>query len=107
MQAVREFMQIKNHELNIKVPLEFKYENVEVIILPSEKQNVTNDNISRKDLQSLSNHSSSTVEEWSDDVEDKVWNKMATTGNSSFDFLNDDTEDIYTLNDGRKVNAEK
>ncbi len=34
MTAIREFVKVENHELNIKLPDEFDYEEVEVIIMP-------------------------------------------------------------------------
>jgi hypothetical protein len=37
MTALREFMKVKNHTLNIKLPDDFNYENVEVVIMPVEK----------------------------------------------------------------------
>jgi hypothetical protein len=40
-----------------------------------------------------------------DSIDEQAWNKAAAT-NPSFAFLQDDDEDIYTLNDGQPVNYE-
>ena len=40
------------------------------------------------------------------DINEKEWLTMAS-GNDVFDFLNDDDEDIYTLEDGKPLTDEK
>ena len=40
-----------------------------------------------------------------DDFNDKEWLKAASK-NDAFDFLNDETEDIYTLEDGKPLTDE-
>ncbi len=45
-------------------------------------------------------------EEDSADIPEKEW-LNASSGNVVFDFLNDETEDIYTLEDGKPVQNEK
>jgi hypothetical protein len=73
MTAIREFTTIKNHELRLQIPEEFDYEEVEVVIMPKhDARTDTQDTVSNEELQALSNHSASTVEEWMD--EDDVWN---------------------------------
>ena len=37
MTALREFIKVKNHEINIKLPDDFDYEEVEVIIMPKKE----------------------------------------------------------------------
>ena len=37
MTALREFIKVKNHEVNIQLPNDFDYEEVEVIIMPKKK----------------------------------------------------------------------
>jgi len=34
MTAIREFLKVKNHELHMKLPEDFDYEEVEVIVMP-------------------------------------------------------------------------
>lgn len=45
-------------------------------------------------------------DENSNDFNEKEWLKNASN-NESFDFLNDESEDIYTLADGQPLNNEK
>lgn len=40
------------------------------------------------------------------DIDEKKWLKAAP-GNAVFDFLDDEGEDIYTLEDGKPLNNEK
>ncbi|CAN5364179.1 hypothetical protein BH20ACI1_BH20ACI1_01610 [soil metagenome] len=40
------------------------------------------------------------------DIDEKEWLKSAS-GNDVFDFLDDEGEDIYTLEDGKPLNNEK
>lgn len=40
------------------------------------------------------------------DIEEKEW-MQAASGNEVFDFLDDRSEDIYTLEDGKPLNTEK
>ena len=40
-----------------------------------------------------------------DDLSEKEWLKAASK-NDAFDFLNDEAEDIYTLEDGKPLNDE-
>ena len=40
------------------------------------------------------------------DISEKEWMKAAS-GNEVFDFLNDEDEDIYTLEDGKPVHNEE
>ena len=40
------------------------------------------------------------------DINEKEW-LTAASGNDVFDFLNDDDEDIYTLEDGKPLTDEK
>ena len=37
MTALREFIKVKNHEINIQLPNDFNYEEVEVIIMPKKE----------------------------------------------------------------------
>ena len=37
MTALREFIKVKNHEVNIQLPNDFDYEEVEVIIMPKKE----------------------------------------------------------------------
>ena len=37
MTALREFIKVKNHEVNIQLPNDFDYEEVEVIIIPKKE----------------------------------------------------------------------
>ena len=37
MTALREFIKVKNHEINIKLPDDFDYEEVEVVIMPKKE----------------------------------------------------------------------
>ncbi|MDQ3634738.1 MAG: hypothetical protein M3405_09560 [Acidobacteriota bacterium] len=40
------------------------------------------------------------------DIDEREW-KKAASGNEIFDFLNDEGEDIYTLEDGKPLDNEK
>ncbi len=47
MTAIREFMKVKDHQLHIRLPDDFDYEEVEVIIIP--KSEITDDFSSLED----------------------------------------------------------
>jgi len=38
MEAIREFAKVHNHSVNIKLPNDFDYDEVEVIIMPKEQE---------------------------------------------------------------------
>jgi|LakMenEpi03Aug12_release.lakeMendotaPanAssembly.Ray.scaffolds.fasta_scaffold716586_1 hypothetical protein len=38
MTAIREFIKVKNHQVTINLPNDFNYEEVEVIVMPHNKQ---------------------------------------------------------------------
>ena len=38
MTAIREFIKVKNHQVTIDLPNDFNYEEVEVIVMPHNKQ---------------------------------------------------------------------
>ena len=41
MEAIRQIVTVKNHQINITLPLDFIAEEVEIIILPTEKKEIT------------------------------------------------------------------
>lgn len=67
----------ENGLLHIDQPLSFKNKKVKLIVLAQE-----------------------------DDINDKEWMKFLAS-NSAFDFLKDEAEDIYTINDGKPYNSER
>lgn len=51
MEAIRQFVTVKNHQINITLPEDFLAEEVEVIILSKEKEITLND-----DMKSILDH---------------------------------------------------
>jgi hypothetical protein len=41
MEAIRQIVTVKNHQINITLPLDFIADEVEIIILPAEKKGIT------------------------------------------------------------------
>ena len=72
MTALREFIKVKNHEVNIQLPNDFDYEEVEVIIMPKKEDDYEfwSD---EDELIAFSNHSANNIKEWLDDSEDEIW----------------------------------
>ena len=72
MTALREFMKVNNHTLNIKLPDDFNYENVEVVIMPVEKnQNSDWTYWSESEIENFGKHSLGlSAKDFNDDDED-------------------------------------
>jgi len=70
MTAIRDFIKVQKHKINYTLPEDFNYSEVEIIIMPKSSDNLVDEDI---DVKNLSNHSASTVSEWSSDTEDSVW----------------------------------
>ena len=89
MTALREFIKVKNHEINIKLPNDFDCEEVEVIVLPKKedeyefwsdkeinsigKTKFVSSSFEDDEIKALSNHSANNITEWLDDSEDEIW----------------------------------
>ena len=91
MTALREFVKVKNHEVNIQLPNDFDHEEVEVIVIPKKEDDYEFwsdeeiDSIGKigfvsssfeddeDELIAFSNHSANNIKEWLDDSEDEIW----------------------------------
>ena len=91
MTALREFVKVKNHEVNIQLPNDFNYEEVEVIIIPKKEDDyefwsdeeienfgkysfgLSSNDFEDDELKAFSNHSANNIKEWLDDSEDEIW----------------------------------
>lgn len=67
MTAIRDYLKVEKHQIHYKLPDDFDYDEVEIIIMPK------NPDDKEVDLKTLSNHSASTIDEWLDDSEDDIW----------------------------------
>jgi hypothetical protein len=68
MTAIREFLKVEEHQIHYRLPDNFDFDEVEIIILPKHDSPRT-----EKELNTFSNHSASTITEWLDESEDEVW----------------------------------
>lgn len=58
MIALREYMKVKNHRLDVKLPDDFDYEDVEVVIIPvGQKENVAWDYWNEEELDRFGKYS--------------------------------------------------
>ena len=90
MTALREFIKVKNREINIKLPNGFDCEEVEVIVLPKKedddykfwndkeinsigKTRFASSSFEDDEIKAFSNHSTNNIKEWLDDSEDEIW----------------------------------
>jgi hypothetical protein len=77
MTALREFIKVKNREINIKLPNGFDCKEVEVIILPTKEDDYelwsTPASFEDDEIKAFSNHSANNIKEWLDDSEDEIW----------------------------------
>jgi len=91
MTALRKFIKVKNHEVNIKLPNDFDYEEVEVIVLPKKEDEyefwsdeeinnfgkyslgLSSNDFEDDEIKAFSNHSANNIKEWLDDSEDEIW----------------------------------
>jgi len=57
MTALREFIKVKNHKLEIELPKGFNYENVEVLIMPAKEENFEWDYWTEDEIKNFGKHS--------------------------------------------------
>ena len=71
---LREIIRPTSENYSIHIPKEYIDTEVEILVLPFDS---TKNKIKPKEyteVQSFSNHSANTIEEWLDDSEDEIWN---------------------------------
>ena len=71
---LREIVKPTSENYNIHIPKEYINTEVEILVLPlgDIKHRINANEFS--EIETFSNHSASTIEEWLDDKEDEVWN---------------------------------
>jgi hypothetical protein len=71
MTAIREFLKVKDHKLQIDLPEDFDYENVEVVIMPIKEESYDWDYWKDEEIKNFGKHSYGlSSNDFEDDEED-------------------------------------